>query len=154
MQLKLLPQQGNDCLRMRGVRQRLHRLHCSHGHVRDLVITARGGVFGSKSRKRVSYLRHSAHLRFSMSIGAMAGFLPTHRHSHAGCQLLRDCTWQQRFTVLPSLRTHASKHLRTSHKSQCKSSRAQRLRCRSESHNGNGSKETSERFSATVSVLH
>ncbi|DBA65911.1 TPA: hypothetical protein ACH3X2_002936 [Trebouxia sp. C0005] len=78
-----------------------------------------------------------------MSVGAMAGCLPMHRHTHAGCQLLRDCTWQQRFTVLPSLRTHASKHLRASHKGQCKSSRAQHLRCRSESHNGNGSKETS-----------
>ena len=101
----------------------------------------------------MSYLRLSAHLRFSMSVGAMAEFLPTHRHSHAGCQLLRDCTWQQRFTVLPSLRTHASKHLRATHNNQCKSSRAQRLRCRGESHNGNGSKETSERSSAIVSVL-
>lgn len=152
MQLKLLPQQDNDCLRMRGVRQRLHRMHCSHGHVRDLVITARSACV-SKSRKQVCR-RQLAHLRFSMSVGAMAGFVPMHRHSHAGCQLLRHCTWQQRFTVLPSLRTHASKHLRTSHKSQCKSSRAQRLRCRSESHNGNGSKETSERSSATISVLH
>ena len=76
--------------------------------------------------------------RTIMFAGALAGCLPLHKHSHLTSQTPRDFTFQQRFTVLPSLRTHAGRQHCASQKDRRRSGRSRNLRCRNQQSNNNG----------------
>ena len=73
-----------------------------------------------------------------MFAGALAGCLPLHKHSHLTSQTPRDITFQQRFTVLPSLRTHAGRQHCANQKDRRRSGRSRNLRCRNQQSNNNG----------------
>lgn len=73
-----------------------------------------------------------------MFIGAVAGCLPVHRHPQVAWHTDRSVVWQQRFTVLPSLRTHAIRQQQSGRNRPSKAAQSAKLTCRSESQNGNG----------------
>ena len=78
-----------------------------------------------------------------MFAGSLLGCLSVHQHSHSTRHARKDVVWQQRFSVLPSLRAHAFQQEQHSRKRQYRNSRSAKLRCRGESQNGNGSNGSS-----------
>ena len=92
-----------------------------------------------------------------MSVGALAGSLPLHRHCHFRTQSRPQANRHKSFTVLPSLRAHVVKQQQAQQciraRPRCKAGRQHSLRCRSESNNGSSSSSSngaSELFSQLI----